>query len=56
MDKIGTFKGRPISEMTREELLEFAICAGKEITRLIIIERETQDFRINKELGLVSIR
>ena len=56
MDKIGTFKGRPISEMTREELLEFAIWAGKEINRLNIIERETQDFRINKELGLVSIR
>lgn len=34
MDKIGMFKGKPISEMTREELLEFASWVGKEVEEL----------------------
>lgn len=34
MDKIGYFKGKPISEMSREELLEFAQWAGKKIWEL----------------------
>lgn len=50
MDKIGTFKGKPISEMSRDELLEFAKWAGKRISELETIERETEDFRIDREL------
>lgn len=50
-DKIGIFKGRPISEMTREDLLDFASWAGKELTRYGIMEKETQDYRIKKELS-----
>lgn len=49
MDRIGIFKGKPISEMTRDELLDFAEWAGKEISRLIKIEGETEDFRLCKE-------
>lgn len=31
MDKIGIFKGKDISKMTREELLDFAEWAGKQM-------------------------
>ncbi len=50
MDKIGIFKGRGISEMTREELLEFAEWAAKEIVFLQKIAEESLDLRIKKEI------
>jgi hypothetical protein len=50
MDKIGIFKGKPISTMTRDELLDFATWAGKRIQGLEKIEQETQDYRIDKEI------
>lgn len=40
MDKIGTFKGKNISEMTREELLNFAEWAAKRIWEQ---EKENKD-------------
>jgi len=45
------FKGKNISGMTREELLDFATWAGKELDRLNQIERSTRDFRIEKEVS-----
>jgi hypothetical protein len=50
MDSIGIYRGKNISEMTREELLDFARFAGKEIQRLQKISDETLDFRLNKEV------
>jgi hypothetical protein len=50
MDKIGLYKGKEISEMTRDELLDFATWAGKEICRLQGIESVTEDYRIKKEI------
>lgn len=49
-DKIGLFKGKAISTMTREELLEFVVWCSNEIWRLTKIERETQDVRLKKEV------
>lgn len=43
MDNIGYFKGKPISEMTREELLDFAKWAGMRIYELQRMEDKTQD-------------
>jgi len=42
-DEIGMFKGKKISEMTREELLDFARWAGKEIERLSKKDLEGSD-------------
>ncbi len=54
MDKIGMYKGKNISDMTREELLDFAKwCAGR-IQTLERIESETQDFRLNKEIRFLK--
>ena len=50
IDKIGMFKGKPISEMTREELLEFAAWTGGEINRLTKIEKDTQEYRLDNEV------
>lgn len=50
MDKIGYFKGKAISEISREELLDFATWAGERIASLEGIEKETEKFRINKEV------
>ena len=50
MDNIGLFKGKPISEMNRTELLEFASWASGKIEGLEKIAEETQDFRIDKEI------
>ena len=52
MDKIGLFKGKPISKMSREDLLVFAEWAGKELDRLNQIARDpaVQDLRIRREL------
>lgn len=33
-DKIGVFKGKPISKMTRDELLDFASFASQKIQEL----------------------
>lgn len=44
------FKGKFISTMTKEELLDFARWAGKRIGDLEKIEASTQDFRIEQEL------
>ena len=45
IDKIGMFYGKPISSMTREELLEFAEWSAKEIQRLQG-QNTLQDFKI----------
>lgn len=50
MDKIGVFKGIPISKMTREELLDFAEWAGMELERLKKIEQDTEEYRLNLEI------
>ena len=50
MDRIGLYRGKNISEMTRDELLDFAEYAGKELARLNKMEIATQDHRIKKEL------
>jgi len=49
-DPIVYFKGKLISEMTREELLDCMRWFSKEIERLNRIERETEDYRIKKEI------
>lgn len=51
MDKIGIFKGKNISEMTREELLDFASWAGKKIAELETVNTATKDHRLHKEVG-----
>jgi len=43
--------GKMIEEMTREELLEFAAWAMREIYELQKIERETEDYRLEQELN-----
>lgn len=50
MDPIGIYKQKPISTMTREELLDFARWVCKEMTRLRRIEEETKDYRFNFEI------
>lgn len=47
-DKIGLYRGKPISEMNREELLNFALWAVQRIEGLEKIEKDTQDYRIEK--------
>ena len=49
-DPIGMFLGKPISQMTREELLEFAAWTGGEINRLTKIEKDTQEYRLDNEV------
>jgi len=51
-DNIGYFKGKAISKMSRDELLDFAVWAGKEIYRLNKVERDTENYRIEKEIKL----
>lgn len=53
-DEIGMFKGKFISEMTREELLDFARWAAPTLERLMKIERETADLRIGKEIEALT--
>lgn len=53
VDKIGYYRGKPISEMSREELLDFAEYAGKRVQELEVVEKETQDYRIEKEVSAV---
>jgi len=48
--KIGTYRGKEISEMSRDKLLEFAIWASKQIEKYMVMEMDTQDFRLNKEV------
>lgn len=56
-DKIGMWMGENISEMNRDRILEFAAWAGKRIEKLEGIERETADFRIDKEIkGMNHLR
>lgn len=50
MDDIGMFKGKYIGEMSHDELLDFARWAGKRISALEQIERETRDYRIGQEI------
>lgn len=47
---LGLFRGKEIADMDREELLEFARWAVGRLQELQIIEQETQDYRINKEI------
>lgn len=49
-DPIGMFMGKNISQMSREELLEFATWASKKIQELEVVERATRDYRIDKEV------
>lgn len=51
IDPIGIWCGENISEMSRERLLEFAAWAAKRIEGLQKIEQETQEYRIEKEIG-----
>jgi len=48
--KIGIYRGKEISEMSRDELLEFAIWSSKQIEKYMVMEMDTQDFRLNKEV------
>ena len=50
MDKIGYFKGKPISEMTREELLHFAQWAGNKIAELQSIADKHMELDLHKEI------
>lgn len=50
MEEIGMFRGQFISKMSRDELLDFATWAGKRIEELENIEKETQNFRLAKEI------
>lgn len=49
-DEIGYFKGKPISKMSRGELLDFAQWSGRELSRLNKIEFDTRDYLIEKEI------
>lgn len=44
IDPIGLFRGRPISKMSKEELLEFATWASKKIEQLEKEVREDKHF------------
>ena len=46
MDKIGIFKGKFISRMTRNELLDFAEWAGKKIEELEKMEKQDKEIVI----------
>lgn len=50
MDKIGIFRGKPISEMSREDLLTFASWAGKRIAELETLADKHQDLDLNREV------
>jgi hypothetical protein len=50
MDKIGIFRGKPISGMTREELLEFAAWAGQRIYELEKMADKHLDLDLNREV------
>ncbi len=52
--KIGLFKGKEISEMTRDELLVFATWASKRIEELQAIEQSTEDFRLDREMKALN--
>ena len=54
MDKIGIFKGKAISEMTREELLDFAAWAGKRIVELERKGEKHHDLDLQREVLLKS--
>ena len=49
-DKIGIYRGKPISQMSREELLDLAEWAGKEIWAYEQLKEETLEYRIDKEI------
>lgn len=49
-EKIGMYKGKFISQMNREELLDFAEWSAHEIERLQAVERDTQEIRLEKEI------
>jgi len=51
MDTIGTFKGKPISTMSKEELLDFAKWASYRTQELEKIESDTQEYRLKKEVN-----
>ncbi len=50
MDEIGVFRGKPISSMTRDELIGFARWVALELGRLSKVARDTQEFRLEKEI------
>lgn len=49
--KIGTYRGKEVADMDRGELLEFAKWASKRIEELEVIERDTQNFRIEQQIN-----
>jgi len=50
MEKIGTFRGKEISQMNREELLEFAAWAAKRIEGLEKIAENHMELDLQREL------
>ena len=53
-DPIGMYKGKEISTMTREQLLEFADFAATEIQMLQSIVNQTEESRLRREAGFGS--
>lgn len=51
IDPIGYYKGKPITEMTRDELLEFAWYAGKRIDSYQETSENMEDIKIEAELA-----
>ena len=54
--QIGTFKGKQIDTMSRDELLDFAVWASSQIQMYMKMEERTQDFRLNQEVKELLIK
>lgn len=50
IDPIGYFRGKAVTEMSRDELIDFAKWAGNRIWELQKIEQSTQDYRLDLEV------
>lgn len=51
VEEIGRFKGKFISKMSRDELLDFAAYASTRIQSLEILEHKYADLEIKEELA-----
>ncbi len=53
-DKIGMYRGIPISTMSRQELLDFADYASKHMSMLERMQQDAQMDRIEREAMLIQ--